>query len=360
MSNSDEPPLITNHPPSLFSLPKDIVLTILGCVPKRYYPILCCVSKKMRSLVRSPAIFKNRSSHRKDSLYISFIDKTKRPETFHWFSLGRCKNDTSKNDLVSIDVPLLPDPCRYSSSVLAVGSEIFFISGTNTLSSSVSIFDTKSRIVRQGPQMLVRRRYNCVGLVGSKIYVIGGYRGNEIPAEVFDLKTQTWEAAPVPEERGCFTWITAAKVSVDKKVCALSFRLGGMTCYDTRDGSCERIELPDDKWWKTGVCVIDNVLYVYFSRLGLMWYDTKLMVWRVVNGLDLGKSGCVAMGEYYGKLAFVWEEPSLVNGERKNIWCRLIGLLRSDEGIDGSIAEGSQFLRTVPSSFSFYHCLSLG
>ncbi|XP_010413024.1 PREDICTED: F-box/kelch-repeat protein At2g44630-like [Camelina sativa] len=359
VSNDDEPPQETNQPPmsspsSFSSLPRDLVLNVLACVPKRLYPILCCVSKNLRSLVRSADIYKTRSSLGKDSVYICFIST----QTYHWFSLRRIGKDTTENVFASVDFSFLPEHCRCSSSVFAVGPEIFFIPGTSNASSSFRTFNTQSGKVRQGPSLLVNRTYSCVGLVGGKIYVIGGSRGDGVSAEVFDLKTQTWEEALIPERQGRFTWITPAKVSVDRKVCALSFH-HGMTAYDPRDGSCETFELPNDNWCKTGVCVIENVLYVYFSRFGLMWYDTQLMLWRVVYDLDLGKPQGVAMAEYYGKLAFLWEMPSLLFRGSKEIWCRMIGLDRSEEGFNGA-AELSQLLRIVPHSYSLYHCLSLG
>ncbi|EFH58233.1 predicted protein [Arabidopsis lyrata subsp. lyrata] len=42
-------------------------------------------------------------------------------------------------------------------------------------------------------QMRVNRWRICVGLVGGKIYVIGGYSDDEISAEAFDLKSKSWE-----------------------------------------------------------------------------------------------------------------------------------------------------------------------
>ncbi|XP_010512884.1 PREDICTED: F-box/kelch-repeat protein At2g44700-like [Camelina sativa] len=364
MTNLDEeePPPKTNQPPSssmsspssFSSLPRDLVLNVLACVPKRLYPILCCVSKNLRSLVRSADIYKTRSSLRKDSVYISFIST----QTYHWFSLRRIGKDTTENVFASVDFSFLPEHCRCSSSVFAVGPEIFFIPGTSNPSSSFRIFNTQSGNVREGPSLLVNRTYNCVGLVGGKIYMIGGCRGDSVSAEVFDLKTQTWEEALIPERQERFTWITPAKVSVDRKVCALSFH-HGMTAYDPIDGSCETFELPNDNWGKTAVCVIDNVLFVYFFRFGLMWFDSQLMLWRVVNDLDLDTPQGVAMAEYYGKLAFLWERPSLLFRGSKEIWCIMIGLARSEEGFNGA-AEPSQLLRIVPHSYSLYHCLSLG
>ncbi|AEC10449.1 Galactose oxidase/kelch repeat superfamily protein [Arabidopsis thaliana] len=370
MSNADEPPQKTNQPPSssltppsLFSLPVDIVLNILALVPKRYYPILCCVSKSLRSLIRSPEIHKTRSLHGKDSLYLCFSTRTTYPNrnrtTFHWFTLRRNDNkmNTTENVFVSIDVPYRPGHASYPLSNIAIDTEIYCIPGYNFPSSSIVwIFDTQSGQWRQGPSMQVERLSATVGLVGGKIYVIGGNRGEEILAEVFDLKTQTWEAAPIPKAKDRNEWFTHASVSLDRKVYALNSR-EYMNSYDTRDGSYQRYTIPEDNWWKTGKCVIDNVLFVYFLRFGLMWYDSELMLWRVVYGLDLDKARCIGIGEYYGKLAFIWGKPSNVS-ESKEIWCRMIGLLRSEVGIHGT-EEPSQLLRIVPNNYSLRHCLSL-
>ncbi|XP_023640001.1 F-box/kelch-repeat protein At2g44700 isoform X1 [Capsella rubella] len=308
MSNlAGEPPRKTNQPPSSIissppsfsSLPFDIVLNVIARVPKR------------------------------------------------------TENSTTENVFASIDFP-----CPYSASTVAVGPEIFVFPGSDSTSPYFWIFDTQSGKVRQGPRLIVKRRTTSVGLVGGKIYVIGGCRSDKIPAEAFDLKTQTWEAAPIPDAIGRFIWICGANVSLDRKVCAISVH-GGMVCYDTRDGSCERSELPNDTWWKSGVCVIDNVLYVYFSRFGLMWYDTELLLWRVVYGLDLGKTQYVGMAQYYGMLAFIWEKPRLDCRKDKEIWCRMIVLDRIIEtGIHGT-AEPSQLLGIFPRRCTMFRLLSI-
>ncbi|XP_010413025.1 PREDICTED: F-box/kelch-repeat protein At2g44700-like [Camelina sativa] len=368
-SNADEPPRKTNHPPSsslsspsLFSLPLDIVLNVLARVPKRYYPILCCVSKNLRSLFRSPEIQENRSLLGKDSVYICFMDGTYRFIYDNWYAayaLRRTENSTTENLFDSIDDFSYPPEPFLSSHMIAVGPEIFLNPGCDTPSSSLWIRDTRSEELRQGPRLLVTRRYNSVGLVGGKIYVIGGCRDGDIPAERFDLKTQTWEAAPTPDEKESCIWKYGVNVTLDRKVYALCNR--EVTTYDTRDGSCQRSEMLNDEWLATGKCVIDNVLYVYFSRFRLMWYDSKLMLCRVVYGLDLGKPQGVAMAEYYGKLAFIWEEEkrsTVSSEESKGIWCRMIVLLRSDVGIHGT-SEPSQLLGTVPHGYEMCHCLSL-
>ncbi|XP_010507734.1 PREDICTED: F-box/kelch-repeat protein At2g44700-like [Camelina sativa] len=370
VSNGDERPPKTNQPlssspmssPSSFtSLPRDMVLNVIARVPKRLYPILCCVSKNLRSLVRSPEIQETRSLIGKDSLYICVEDITRDEEyvitrTYHWFNLRRVEKSTTENVFVSVDFSFLSESCHVSSSIFAVGPEMFFI--LNDGSPSFRIFDTQSGKVRQGPSLLVNRTYNCVGIVGGKIYVIGGYKEDELTAESFDLKTEAWETAPSPHNKERLIWIHGTGASLDRKVCAVSF-FRCLTCYDPRDGSCETSQMSFSDWWNTGVCVIDNVLYVYFFSYGLMWYDTELKLWRLVYGLDLGEAQGVAMAEYYGKLAFLWEKPSLVSSESKEIWCRMIGLAWSEAEINGT-AEPSQLLRIVPRTFDFHHCLSVG
>ncbi|CAH8336496.1 unnamed protein product [Eruca vesicaria subsp. sativa] len=351
-------------PPSQFSsLPKDLEWLILARVPKRLYPILACVSKNLLSLVRSPEIHKTRSSLGKDSVYICFMHKNDDGvgHTSHWFTLRRTKNNpsTEENQLVSVDDLTFPDHAEPMPSIIACGPEIFFISGSYVPSSTVWIFDSRTDEFRRGPSMNVEHSFKCVGLVGSKIYVVGGYRNDKIhQAESFDLKTQTWELTPSPdEERLAFS---TANVSLDRKVCGFMYLAAITICYDPRDGSCEVFDLPKDRWWETGVCVMDNVLYVYYARLGLMWYDTELGLWRVVNGLDdMKKVRSVAMGEYYGKMAFLWEDSACVGCAMKEVWCRMIGLVRSEEGGIVGNAEPAQLMGSVPSGYRLQHCLSV-
>ncbi|KAL0712423.1 hypothetical protein Bca4012_019401 [Brassica carinata] len=337
----------TMSPSQFSSLHKDVAWHILSRVPKRLYPTLACVSKNLRSLVRSPEIHKIRSLLHKDSLYICFMHITNGVDTPHWFTLRRTTDNNhfhpssdDQNQFVSVVDLAFPDPNEPMPSIIACGPEIFFISGSFVPSSTMWVFDSRTSEFRQGPSMNVDHFFKSVGLVGSKIYVVGGHIKDEIhhQAESFDVKTRTWEPAPTPVQERPF--LSTADVSLDRKVCAL-MAVGNIVCYNTRDGSCDVFELPKDEWF------------------GLMWYDTELKLWRVVNGLDgLKKVRGVAMAEYYGKLAFLWRDFAVVGGEMKEIWCRMIGLERSEEGIDG-IAEPGQLMGRVPSGYTLQHCLSV-
>ncbi|CAG7866608.1 unnamed protein product, partial [Brassica rapa] len=368
LSNANEPPQNIKHsmpPLSFSSLPIDIVVEILARVPKRSHPILSCVSKNFSRLVRSPEIHKIRSLLRKDSLFICFVGKT----GAQWFTLRRAENNNptteEKNRFVSIDLAFLSQTEQKPCAV-AIGPEIFFICGSFNPSAAMWILDSRTGTFRQGLSSRAERLCRSVGVVGSKVYVIGIYGdADEMHVESFDAKTQTWELAPVPEDQGWW-WSSAPTVSLNRKVCALRVS-GNARCYDPRDGSCESLGLATkDKWlWRTGACVMNNVLYVYYARFGLMWYDYEMRLWRVVGGLShLKKVRSVAMAEYYGKLAVLWEDVEVgVSGETKStiiaeVWCRMIALERSERGVHG-IAEASQLLGSVLRGYMLHHCLSV-
>uniref|UniRef100_M4EZL8 F-box domain-containing protein n=1 Tax=Brassica campestris TaxID=3711 RepID=M4EZL8_BRACM len=341
--------------PSHFSsLPNDIAWEVLARVPKCKYPLLACLSKNFTYLVRSPEIHKIRSLLRKHSLYISFRNKNYRAQNPRWYTLRRPENNPSENQFVVSFNPALPNHYHRMPSIFAHGPEIFFICGPFVQSPSFWVFDSRTDVLRRGPTMNANRTYKSVGVVGRKLYVVGGVRSNENVAESFDLTTETWEPAPVPKEEK--TWLASVTVSLDRKVCALMLVGAYTVCYDPWDGSCDSFALPEDKWWKTGVCVMENVLYVYYARFGLMWYDTKLRVWRVVNGLDhVKKVRSVGMAEYYGKVALLWKEHG---GCGKGIWCRMIAMGKCEEGVKGT-AESAQLLGSVPDGYRMDHCLSV-
>ncbi|KAF8048391.1 hypothetical protein N665_2532s0006 [Sinapis alba] len=355
-------------PSSFSTLPVDIVLEILARVPKRFHPSLSCVSKNFRRLLRSPDIHKIRSLHRKDSLFLCFSGKTYEKPS-NWFTLRRAENNPTENHFVSIDLTF-PSQTEKDPSIVAIGPELFFICGSFYPSSAMWVLDSRTATFRQGPSSRADRLYRSVGVVGSKVYVIGSYRDSEIHVESFDVNTRTWELAPVPKDQEDW-WGSTSAVSLNRKLCTLSFSEISK-CYDTRDGSCERLGLPKGiKWcWS----VMNNLLYVYYARFGLMWYDSELRLWRVVNGLNhLNKVRSVAMAEYYGKLAllwveekvgvsgekFLWEEEEVgVSGETKEVWCRMIALEKSEGEVHG-IAEAPQLLGSVPRVCRLKHCLSV-
>ncbi|EOA25948.1 hypothetical protein CARUB_v10019337mg [Capsella rubella] len=373
--------------PMLSSLPEELRLEILARVPKRRYPFLSLVSKEFHRLLRPSLINTWRRRIGTDSVYLCFATGNNGRA---WRALQNHDDKNGENCLVSadFDIPLAPD-MRWL--VITYGVDVIFILFSRRVKPIFRIFDSRNKVFRLIPVMQDEQlMLISAGLVGEKLYVVGN-SGPRIRAESFDLKTQTWDSAPpfvvfdkktndgaAPtfiDRMRCFDrWFIYpdAIASADKKVYGL--RLHNPVYYDTRDGSWDRFELPNQKQLcSTGVCVINNVLYVYDSGLGLMWYDSALLRWRMVLGLHLPtalnrvvtnlnlheaplvNAHCFGLADFYGKLAFLWIEES---GDVKNIWCTLIQLRMTGSEINGT-AEPFHSLGTVPSRFELEKCFSV-
>ncbi|EOA26143.1 hypothetical protein CARUB_v10019577mg [Capsella rubella] len=334
-------------PSTLFSsLPDDIVISVLARVPRRYHPILSCVSNKLRSLVSCSELHKTRSLLGKNCFYVCFENLFDPSKIYHrWFTL------TEDRRLVSIPFPSPPEP---HSGALMVGHDIYFVGGYfNHPTRSMWILDSRSGKFRQGPRSLVATRNAAVGVVDDKIYVSGGVsEAEEIQAQLFDLKTQTWHVAANPTYRLQNCGMSVVSLSLDKKIYVRKFAY--VMAYDTRDGKVDHIKLPYEELSSRDVCLIDNVLYVHYEDDGLMWCNPKTKEWRVVCGLELNKAFfCLAMAEYNGKLAFLWQK---VKKQDKEIWCTMIALCSSGLEIQGRV-EWSNYVGSVPPHNDFLHCL---
>ncbi|CAA7044851.1 unnamed protein product [Microthlaspi erraticum] len=354
-SNNNEPPRTNNeHPhslsPSFSWLPNDTVLNILARVPRRNHPILCRVSKNFQSIVRSSALHQTRSLMGKDYLYVCFRDFGSPSLAYHWFTLD-------ENRLVPIPLSSPPQP---NSTALMVGHEIYFVGGyiNNHSCKSMWILNYVSCKLRQGPSTRVARRRAAVGHVDKKIYVFGRFdhKDKDIQAEVFDTKTQTWDVAPNPNMDVQCIWMSMVNQSLDRKIYARNYK--HVVAYDPRDGKCDKIYLPNnDRSCSDDVCMIDNLLYIHCSYVGLIWYDSKEKEWSVVKGLklDVYSASEVKMAEHNGKLVFLWTR-SCQEDTKWEIWCAMIALDRSGVEVMGKV-EWFDHVLTVPCDYKIMHCL---
>ncbi|CAA7049539.1 unnamed protein product [Microthlaspi erraticum] len=356
--STNEPLPPNNDPPqppsSLTTLPTDLMLNILARVTRYHHPVLSRVSKKFRSLVRSSELRMTRSLQgNEDSFYVCLGDFNSPSLTYHWFTLDQSR-------LVSI---LFPPPREQHSTALMIGHEIYLVGGHDihrTPCKSMSIIDSRSGELRQGPSMRVARRHAAVGLVDEKIYVFGGGQHDEhnynMQVEVFDTKKQTWDVAPNPEVDFKDISMSVVSRSLDRKIYAKNDT--HVVVYDPRNGKCEKIDLPDWGFYCIkSMCEIENVIYIYCYHVGLMWYDSKKLEWRAVKGVKLGGWFLcrTTMVEYNGKLAFLRERE---NNGKTDIWCSMIALEWGWNALEivGKV-EWSHPILSVPQAYQIVHCL---
>lgn len=204
---------------------------------------------------------------------------------------------------------------------------------------------------------------------GKKIHVIGGGGfpeesfHEEIQVEVFDPKSETWELAGMENMRKT----SRCGALVEGKLYMVEYEETNV--YNPRGGEegerMVRMERFTDM--AHSVCVVEDVLFAFFTRAGLMWFDTKINVWRRLvgpDGKDLVLSRVKGMSEYHdGRLVVfnyiiptdddgLWD----VNEVTKNVQCMLVSLDRAGDKVCGTV-DWSGIVATVPLWFNFLHCL---
>ncbi|KAG2329488.1 hypothetical protein Bca52824_000668 [Brassica carinata] len=336
---------------------------------------LSLVSKHLRALVRSPELEELRSVvPHKSSLYVCFRENN---SSFHWLTLR--PNDDETSTTTTTEYRLVPNPTpfpphKYGSSTVTVGSKIFFIGGSTEPSTDLWILDTRTGNMTQGPCMSVPRveRKAAVGVIDRMIYVIGGGLGSnkEIQVEVFDPKSETWELAGHETVSKSFR----CGASVERKVYIVEY--DKTSVYNPRNCEGKRLihmgskRLSEGGRMDTlynrvnrGVCVVDNILFSYFKWSGILWFNTKLKVWRRLVGLD-GKDlfflHADTISEYDGRLVVLSlsGESKVGNTITKSVRCMLVSLHRAGERVCATI-DWSGIVATVPYRFRFLHCLAV-
>lgn len=379
------PSPVTGEPAtSITSLPYDLLSNCLARVSRLYYPTLSRVSETFRSIVASSELYETRSrlNRTEKCLYLCLhfpCDPNK-----YWFTLYRKpnRNVTKKSSgyyLVQVPSPngLLPGQ---SSSVIAVGSDIYNIGGADSYrykfgktrySSFVSVLDCRNHSWRQVPRMRVERSSaSTVSLVDGKIYVGGGCKDiNTLNwIEVYDPEAETWGSVTNPRIENDYEdrpRRVAKSLGLEGKL----YMFGDeFVVYNSKE----------DRWNDIGVdrqlcraidyrscinsssCVIDNVLYIWDKGV-FKWYDFKVSLWKDLNGVEGSLPGLrdreyCKMVDLGGKIAVLWEECVYTRTYKKNkIWCAEISLEKRDgDEMWGKVEWFDIVLRVHTSCSLFY------
>ncbi|CAA7028153.1 unnamed protein product [Microthlaspi erraticum] len=346
------------------SLPNDLLLSCFARVSRLYYPTLSLVSKRFRSLLASPELYKARSllGHTEHCLYVCFASY---PRSL-WYTLCLKPNQTLTNDnsgyvLATVPIPRSPQSCF--SGLVAVGSDIYNI---QEITSNVSILDCRTHTWRKAPSLPVMLLSLSASVLDGKIYVAGtSFKdGESYPdslrntVEVFDTKTQSWDAETIPCSETICDFYGSRSACIDGK---FHVKAGKVVAYSSKESRWD-LSTPKmgDFFITDSYCVIENVLYSASYGV-LRWYDSKVRTWRHVKG-GLPEFPCgapIRLADYGGKMAVLWEvkiENDLYDlGQGgcgyKKIWCAEIALERLK--IVGEIwgkVEWFDHVLTVPQS----------
>ncbi|XP_010451001.1 PREDICTED: putative F-box/kelch-repeat protein At4g39760 [Camelina sativa] len=367
MISQEDVPHSANQSPSLSSLPHEIVVSCLAHVSGSYYPILCLVSKQFRSIILSDELYEARSQlGTKETRLFVFLKLPTRSNPC-WFTLWIKPNQTLTNGGTikkkSTGNLLVPLPSLYNYQVpipcVTVGSETYIIGGYDAPSSSVWVYRNRSlHTLRKAPSMSMARNNAVVAGIYPKIYVMGGCASDESMnwAEVFDVKTQTWEPLPDPGPEARGHWVRKIQIHQENIYLCSEKKY---YIYDSQEG---RWDVKDKVVLNYSMCLIDKVRYIYHNKK-CWWLDTKSKYWRMIRGVDFlnkfGETDRVEIVNFAGKLVMVWDRFTL-SKRNKKIWCAMIALekCRGGDEVWGKI-EWVDDVLMVPLSYTFLDCMAV-
>ncbi|CAH8273117.1 unnamed protein product [Arabidopsis lyrata] len=263
-------------------------------------------------------------------------------------------------------IPSLPDELlvsclarvsRLHYATLSLVSKSFrsLIASPELYKTRVSILDCQTHTWHEAPSMQVKQYYPHANVVDGKIYVAGSCVKPKSSnwMEVFDPKTQTWELVLATLGKR-FTHCINKSAVIEGAIYMFVDDIG--VVYKPREGKWAEIRsLEDLQYLGFCYCVIGNVLYCYYWRNGIIWYDFKIRKWMNMKGLEglpqFPNYGCVVrLVEYGGKMVILWNKYGSGCNNNKMIWCAVISLERRNSKEIWGKVEWVDAVLTVPVS----------
>lgn len=207
--------------------------------------------------------------------------------------------------------------------------------------------------------MRVGREFAAAGVVGGKVYVIGGclvdnWARSMNWAEVLDPMIGSWAPVPSPIDVKD-KWMHASAVLGDK-IYAMADR-GGVV-FDPVECTWDGVITELDLGWRGRAVVVDGVLYCYDYLGKIRGFDVEEKMWRELKGVEknLPKFLCGAtMANLGGNLFVVWESKG--DDKEMNILCSEIEIQKDRLGeLWGSIVWSDMIL-SIPNGSSIVNCL---
>lgn len=208
--------------------------------------------------------------------------------------------------------------------------------------------------------MRVGREFAAAGVVGGRIYVMGGcvvdnWSRSMNWAEVFDPVTGSWApvASPIEVRE---KWMHASAVIGDR-VYAVADR-GGVV-YDVGMDKWGNVSKRLDLGWRSRAAVVGGVLYCYDYLGKIRGYDVKDDSWKELKGVEtaLPRFLCGAtMANLDGRLCVLWEAKG--SGKEVAIMCAEIEVWKEGDGSLNGKMLWSDVILVAPNGTGIVHCMA--
>lgn len=371
----------------ILDLPHDLLSNCLARVSRLYYPTLCLVSKRFRSLITSLELYQTRALLGRTESCLYLCLRLSYGSKQCWYTL--CKRPTPSpypnpnpkpkpNPISGWFSPCfrpyrIPKSSNYHMvsvstrkfshwtwwTCAAIGSTIYTVGKYiyGGISSRVFFLDCRSHTWHEAPSIQMTPKYPLMSVIDGKIYVVEGLNvpDSSDSMKVFDLKKQIWEHLPCPRAEIFGKSYILRSLAIDGKL----YLFGDKNMvYKVDENKWDVVGLETRISWAFSdfSCVIDNIMYNYILSRKLQWYDSKGILWRDLKGLEelpkMPKSCTrVRMVNHGGKIALLWDKKVRgFDSNEKNIWCAVFAVeRRSEQEVYGKL-EWCEVVLKVPKS----------
>ncbi|KAL3618638.1 hypothetical protein CASFOL_037457 [Castilleja foliolosa] len=283
-SNENDPKiesdlLIQPEKPSLIpGLPEDIALSCLAKVPRKYHPILNCVSKGWRELVCGEEWFSYRLKHNLKETWIYALCRDKSEHLCVYFL------DPDQLKMGWRRIHGLPSRClkRKGVGFEVLGKKVYLFGGCGWIedaSDEVYCYDASVNTWARASSLSTARCFFAYEALDGKIYAIGGLgskSSNPHSWDIYDCPTDLWSSHVDPNVIPDIedSMIFDGKIYIRCGISSISSHVYSIV-YEPSNGTWQHADADMACGWRGPAVVIDGNLYVLDQTSGI-----RLMRWR--------------------------------------------------------------------------------
>ncbi|KAG6437699.1 hypothetical protein SASPL_102625 [Salvia splendens] len=258
-------------------IPDDVALSCLARVPRKYHPVLTCVSKSWRYLVGSEEWFWYRLNHHLEETWIYSLCRDK-SEQLCMYALDP---NQFRRGWRQIHGPPGSFLRRKGVGFEVLGKKIYLFGGCGWIEDAtdeVYSYDASTNTWARGAPLPTARCFFAHETLDGKIYAIGGLgseSSDQHSWDIYDSQTSSWSShvdinvIPDIEDSA----VMDGKIYVRAHISASSSQLNAAV-YDPSSWTWQQAD-SDVACWCGPIVVVDGILYILDQNSGV-----RLMMWQ--------------------------------------------------------------------------------
>ncbi|KAL0397901.1 UNVERIFIED_CONTAM: F-box/kelch-repeat protein SKIP4 [Sesamum calycinum] len=284
--------LIESEKPTLIpGLPDDIAFSCLARVPRKYHPVLNCVSKRWRELICGEEWYSYRLKHHLEETWVYALCRDK----FEQLCMFVLDPNQLKKGWKRIHG--LPGCClkRKGVGFEVLGKKVYLFGGCGWIEDAtddVYCYDATLSTWTRAGSLPTPRCFFAYEALDGKIYAIGGLgskSSNPHSWDIYNSHTNCWSSHVdpnvIPDIEDSF--VLEGKIYIRCGISAVSSYVYAVV-YEPSSGTWQHADTDMACGWRGPAVVIDGVLYVLDQTSGvrLMMWQNEAREWMAIRSLS--------------------------------------------------------------------------